>query len=177
MQSEISLGAFNIPPGSVRVTAGGALLVEGRDYTVDYSTGRVRILNDAILSSGVPVDVSYEDNTIFSLQTKTMLGLRADYEVNDNLAVGGTFMQLFERPFTQKVNIGEDPINNRIYGFDATYNKPSGWLTRILDKLPLFSTNAPLERECDGGNGHSRPRTQPGHQPEPQREGRHRVPG
>ncbi len=143
VQSEISLGAFNIPPGSVRVTAGGALLVEGRDYTVDYSTGRVRVLNDAILSSGVPINVSFEDNTIFSLQTKTMLGLRADYEVNDNLAIGGTFMQLFERPFTQKVNIGEDPINNRILGFDATYNKPSGWLTRALDKLPLLSTNAP----------------------------------
>jgi len=141
--SEISLGAFNIPPGSVRVTAGGALLVEGRDYTVDYSTGRVRILNDAILSSGVPIDVSFEDNTIFSLQQKTMLGLRADYEFNENLAVGATFMQLFERPFTQKVNIGEDPINNRIYGFDATYNKPSGWLTRTIDKLPFFSTNAP----------------------------------
>ncbi len=143
VQSEISLGAFNIPPGSVRVTAGGALLVEGRDYTVDYSTGRVRILNDAILSSGVPINVSFEDNTIFSLQTKTMLGLRADYEVNDNLAVGATFMQLFERPFTQKVNIGEDPINNRIYGFDATFNRPSGWLTRTIDKLPFFSTNAP----------------------------------
>ncbi|THH37955.1 T9SS outer membrane translocon Sov/SprA [Neolewinella litorea] len=143
VQSEISLGAFNIPAGSVRVTAGGALLVEGRDYTVDYSTGRVRILNDAILSSGVPINVSFEDNTIFSLQTKTMLGLRADYEVNDNLAIGGTFMQLFERPFTQKVNLGEDPINNRIYGFDATYNQPSGWLTRTLDKLPFFSTNAP----------------------------------
>ena len=143
VQSEISLGAFNIPPGSVRVTAGGALLIEGRDYTVDYSTGRVRILNDAILSSGVPVDVSFEDNTIFSLQQKTMIGLRADYEVNDNLAIGGTFMNLFERPFTQKVNLGEDPINNRIYGFDATFNKPSGWLTRTLDKLPLFSTTAP----------------------------------
>ncbi|PPK87457.1 protein involved in gliding motility SprA [Neolewinella xylanilytica] len=143
VQSEISLGAFNIPPGSVRVTAGGALLIEGRDYTVDYSTGRVRILNDAILSSGVPINVSFEDNTIFSLQTKTMLGLRADYEVNDNLAVGATFLQLFERPFTQKVNIGEDPINNRIYGFDATFNRPSGWLTRTLDQLPFFSTKAP----------------------------------
>ncbi|MGB3800741.1 MAG: cell surface protein SprA, partial [Lewinella sp.] len=143
VESEISLGAFNIPQGSVRVTAGGALLVEGRDYTVDYSTGRVRILNDAILSSGVPINVNFEDNTIFSLQTKTMLGLRADYEVNDNLAVGATFLQLFERPFTQKVNIGEDPINNRIFGFDATFNRPSGWLTRTLDKLPFFSTKAP----------------------------------
>ncbi|MEM9928847.1 MAG: cell surface protein SprA, partial [Bacteroidota bacterium] len=143
VQSEISLGAFNIPPGSVRVTAGGAVLEEGRDFSVDYGTGRVRILNDAILSSGVPINVSFEDNTVFSLQTKTMLGLRADYEINDNLSVGGTFMQLFERPFTQKVNIGEDPINNKIYGLDATFQKESGFLTRMVDKLPFYSTSAP----------------------------------
>lgn len=143
VQSEISLGAFNIPPGSVRVTAGGALLEEGRDYTVDYGTGRVRILNDAILSSGVPIDVSFEDNTIFSLQTKTMLGLRADYEINDNFAIGGTMMKLFERPFTQKVNIGEDPINNTIYGLDATFQTESGFLTKLVDKLPFYSTSAP----------------------------------
>ncbi|MBC6996362.1 cell surface protein SprA [Neolewinella lacunae] len=143
VQSEISLGAFNIPPGSVRVTAGGALLTEGQDYTVDYSTGRVRILNDAILSSGVPINVSFEDNTIFSLQTKTMLGLRADYEINDNLSVGATYLKLFERPFTQKVNLGEDPINNTIYGLDATFQKESGFLTRLVDKLPFYSTSAP----------------------------------
>ncbi|MEM9835488.1 MAG: cell surface protein SprA, partial [Bacteroidota bacterium] len=143
VQSEISLGAFNIPPNSVRVTAGGALLEEGRDYSVDYSTGRVRILNDAILSSGVPINVSFEDNTVFSLQSKTMLGLRADYEVSDKLALGATFLQLFERPFTQKVNLGEDPINNKIYGFDATFNTESGWLTRAVDKLPFYSTSAP----------------------------------
>lgn len=143
VQSEISLGAFNIPPNSVRVTAGGALLQEGRDYSVDYSTGRVRILNDAILASGVPINVSFEDNTVFSLQSKTMLGLRADYEVNDNLSLGATYLQLFERPFTPKVNIGEDPINNRIYGFDATFNKESGFLTRMVDKLPFYSTSTP----------------------------------
>lgn len=143
VQSEIALGAFNIPPNSVRVTAGGALLQEGRDYTVDYNTGRVRILNDAILSSGVPINVSFEDNTIFSLQSKTMLGLRADYEVSDKLSLGATWMKLFERPFTPKVNIGEDPINNSIYGFDLTFNTESNWLTKTLDKLPLYSTSTP----------------------------------
>ena len=161
VQSEISLGAFNIPPNSVRVTAGGALLEEGRDYSVDYSTGRVRILNDAILSSGVPINVSFEDNTVFSLQTKTMLGLRADYEINDNLSVGGTYMKLFERPFTQKVNIGEDPINNTIYGVDATYQRESGFLTKMVDKLPFYSTSAPssISLTAEGAwlrPGHSR---------------------
>ncbi len=157
VQSEISLGAFNIPPGSVSVTAGGALLVEGRDYEVDYSTGRVRILNDAILGSGVPVNVNFEDNAVFGLQQQTMLGLRADYEVNKNLSLGATYLQLFERPFTQKVNIGEDPINNRIYGADLTFNKESGWLTRMIDKLPLLSTSAPSSVSLTAETAYLRP--------------------
>ncbi|MFQ5445820.1 MAG: cell surface protein SprA, partial [Saprospiraceae bacterium] len=140
VSSEISLGAFNIPPGSVRVTAGGQNLVEGVDYEVDYNIGRVKILNDAILNAGVPIKVSFEDNTLFGFQTKTMLGLRADYELNKHLTLGGTYLRLFERPYTQKVNIGDDPINNRIYGLDVNYSNDAPWLTKLVDKLPLYST-------------------------------------
>ncbi|MCB9282270.1 MAG: cell surface protein SprA [Lewinellaceae bacterium] len=143
VSSEISLGAFNIPPNSVRVTAGGALLVEGRDYEVDYGTGKVRILNDAILSSGVPVNVSFEDNTLFGFQSKTMMGLRADYELDPNFTIGATFLQLFERPFTFKTNIGDDPINNKIYGLDLNFSREAPWLTKAVDALPFFSTKAP----------------------------------
>lgn len=138
--SEISLGAFNIPEGSVRVTAGAMPLVEGVDYEIDYSLGRVRILNDALLGPGNQVNVSFENNAMFSFQQKTMIGLRAEYEVNRNLQVGGTYMHLFERPFTQKVNLGDDPINNRIYGLDFNYSDDAPWLTRIVDMLPFYST-------------------------------------
>ncbi|OQX96385.1 MAG: cell surface protein SprA [Bacteroidetes bacterium 4572_128] len=37
--SEIYLGAFNIPDGSVVVTAGGRKLIENQDYVVDYNLG------------------------------------------------------------------------------------------------------------------------------------------
>lgn len=141
--SELSLGAFNIPPGSERVTAGGQLLQSGVDYDIDYSTGRIRILNDAILSSGVPINVSFEDNTVFGLQNKTMLGLRADYEISEDINIGATFLNLFERPFTPKVNIGDDPINNRIYGLDFNLSKEAPVLTKLVDKLPFYSTTAP----------------------------------
>lgn len=143
ISNEISLGAFNIPPGSVTVTAGGKVLVEGQDYEIDYSIGRVRILNDAYLSSGVPINVSFEDNTLFGFQTKTMVGLRADYKFNENFILGGTFLQLLERPFTQKVNIGDDPINNKIYGLDLNYSADAPWLTRMVDKIPFIDTKAP----------------------------------
>lgn len=138
--SEISLGAFNIPRGSVRVSAGGQQLQEGVDYEIDYNIGRVKILNDAILNSGVPINVSYEDNTLFGFQTKTMVGLRADYQVDENFNIGATFLQLFERPFTQKVNIGEDPINNKIYGLDMNISRESNLLTKMVDAIPLIST-------------------------------------
>ncbi|MCC6722942.1 MAG: cell surface protein SprA, partial [Saprospiraceae bacterium] len=150
VSSEISLGAFNIPPGSVRVTAGGAQLVEGKDYEVDYAIGKVRILNTAILNSGTPVQVGFEDNTLFGFQQKSMIGVRADYEVNKHLSIGGTYLRMFERPYTQKVNIGDDPINNRMFGIDVNYSNEVPWLTRMVDKLPFYSTKAPSNLTLSG---------------------------
>ena len=141
--NEYSLGAFNVPQGSVRVTAGGQVLIEGSDYDVDYNLGKVRIINEAYINSSVPINVSFEDNALFSFNRKTMLGLRADYEVSKHLNLGFTYMHLFERPYTQKVNIGEDPINNRIFGWDINYSKEAPWLTRLVDKIPLIDTKAP----------------------------------
>jgi len=143
VSSEISLGAFNIPRGSVQVTAGGQQLTEGVDFEVDYNIGRVRILNDAILSSGLPINVSYEDNTLFGFQNRTMLGVRAEYQFDDNFYIGGTYLRLFERPFTQKVNIGDDPINNRIFGLDMNLSREAPWLTKAVDAIPLISTKEP----------------------------------
>ena len=140
--NEYSLGAFNVPEGSVRVTAGGQLLREGTDYDVDYNLGKVRIINEAYINSSIPINVSFENNALFSFNRKTMIGFRADYEVNKNLTIGGTYMHLFERPFTQKVNIGEDPINNKVIGLDLNYSKDAPWLTRLVDKIPLISTKA-----------------------------------
>jgi cell surface protein SprA len=140
--SEISLGTFNLPRGSVSVRAGGQILNEGSDYEIDYNIGRIKILNDAILQSGVPINVSFEDNALFSFQTKTMLGLRADYEVSKDINIGGTYLHLFEQPFTGKVNIGDDPINNRIIGLDFNLTKGAPWLTRAVDKLPFYETKA-----------------------------------
>ncbi|MFT6333433.1 MAG: cell surface protein SprA [Halioglobus sp.] len=136
---EINLGPF-VPEGSVRVRAGGVLLQEGVDYEVDYSLGRLRIINDSYLQQGTPINVSFEDQSLFSLQQKTMLGLRADYDFNDHFSIGATYLKLSERPFTSKVNIGNDPINNRIFGIDMAYSNEAPFVTKIVDKLPFYST-------------------------------------
>jgi len=137
---EISLGAGNIPRGSVVVTAGGQKLVEGTHYTVDYNLGRITILDQGILNSGQQVKVDYENNNLFAAQVRSMYGTRLDYRINSKFNIGATVMHLQERPFTQKVNIGDDPISNTIMGLDIKYETNAPWLTKALDKLPIYST-------------------------------------
>lgn len=140
--SEINLNAFNIPPGSVTVTAGGQILKEGLDYTIDYNLGSVKILNAGILSSNIPVKVSFENNAGFGVQQRNFTGLRLDYLANKKLTLGASFMRLAERPFFTKMSYGEDPIRNTMYGLDVSYNSELPGLTRFLDKLPFYSTKA-----------------------------------
>jgi cell surface protein SprA len=136
---EISLGFF-VPPGSVRVSAGGKQLIEGQDYEIDYSLGRLRIINAAYLQQGTPLDVRFEDNSLFNLQQKNMMGLRFEYQFSKKSSLGATYLRLAERPITQKVNIGDDPIKNQIFGFDYNYSDEVPFVTKLVDKLPFYST-------------------------------------
>lgn len=141
--SEISLNAFNIPQGSVNVTAGGARLTENVDYTVDYNLGRVRILNEGILASGQPIKVSLGSNSLFNVQTKTLIGSRFDYRISDDINIGGTVLNLTERPLTRKINIGDEPISNTVVGIDGSFQTEAPFLSRAVDLLPFYSTKDP----------------------------------
>ncbi len=140
--SEIQLNAMNIPRNSVKVSAGGLQLIENQDYTVDYTLGRVKILNQGLLESGTPLRISLENNALFNLQTKTLVGTHLDYKISDNFNVGATLMNLTERPLTQKVNIGDEPISNTVWGLNTSYRTESHLLTSLVDKIPLIETKA-----------------------------------
>jgi len=138
--NDISLNAVNVPQGSVLVTSGGVPLTENVDYTVDYALGRVKIINEGLLQSGAPIKISLESNSLFNIQTKSLIGTHLDYRFNKDFTVGGTVLNLTERPLTQKVNIGDEPINNTMVGVNANYRTETPWLTRLVDKLPLIQT-------------------------------------
>ena len=138
--SVINLNSMNIPQGSVVVTAGGKRLVENQDYTVNYSGGQVTIINEGILNSSTPIKVSLETNALFSIQTKNLLGSHLEYKFSDNFNLGGTIMNLTERPLTSKVDIGEEPMSNTIWGLNTKYRTDLPFVTKVLDKLPLLST-------------------------------------
>ncbi|MDB5140639.1 MAG: cell surface protein SprA [Mucilaginibacter sp.] len=148
--SDYQLNAVNIPQGSVIVTSGALKLVEGTDFTVDYNAGRIRILNQALLSSGQPITVTVENNELFGVQQKSLYGARLNYHVSDNLIVGATIMHLTEQPITQNEIVGQESISNTMYGFDANYNSPSRFLTRLVDKIPFVHTKVPSSLNFSG---------------------------
>lgn len=139
----ISLGAYNVPQGSVVVTAGGVTLSEGSDYSVDYSAGEVTILNQSIIDAGTSVNVSLESQSDYGQERKTMFGLNWQYDFSKNFMIGGTFMHLSEQPLTTKVNMGAEPVNNTIWGLNMNWKKESQWLTNMLDKIPFLHLTQP----------------------------------
>ena len=146
----ISLGAYNVPQGSVVVTAGGVILTEGSDYSVDYSAGEVTILNQSIIDAGTSVNVSLESDTEYGMQRKRMFGFNWEYDFSKNLQIGGTLQHLSEQALTSKVTMGSEPLKNTLWGVNINWKTESQWLTRMLNKLPLLHCTQPSQISFTG---------------------------
>ena len=139
----INLGSYNIPRGSVVVTAGGVTLVENSDYTVDYSMGTVTIINQSIIDAGTSVNVQLESNTEFSMQRKTMTGVNWMYDFSKDFQIGGTLMHLNEKPLTSKVTMGDEPLVNTMYGLNVNWRHESQAITKLIDYIPFVNATKP----------------------------------
>jgi cell surface protein SprA len=139
----IELGATNVARGSVVVTAGGATLQENVDYTVDYISGTVTILNESLTASNTPISVRLENRETFNMQRKTMMGLDMSYEFSKDFIMGATIMHLSEMPLTTKTAFGQESIKNTLWGANMSYKTQSQWLTNMLDKIPFLEVTQP----------------------------------
>ncbi|KAF0153502.1 MAG: gliding motility-related protein [Ignavibacteria bacterium] len=139
VSSTINIG-FNVVENSVRVLLNGSPLQEGVDYEVDYNLGQVIIRNDNALVPGADLKITSEQNDLFTLASKTMLGFRGLYEFNRETSLGFSFLNLNQQTLSDKVRIGEEPLNNSIFGVDFRTNVNLPFVTKALDKL--ISTSA-----------------------------------
>ena len=146
----IPIGALNVPQGSVVVTAAGRRLVEGVDYSVNYQLGRVQILDPSLQASNTPIEVSLENNSIFGQQTRRFMGLNVEHKISDKFVLGGTYLKMTERPFTQKSNYGQESVNNTIFGFNGNFATEVPFFTRLVNKLPNIDTDVPSNLSIRG---------------------------
>lgn len=141
--SVLNLNAMNVARGSVIVTANGTTLTEDVDYTVDYTAGTVNIINQALIDAGTPISVTLENQSLYNMRRKTLLGLNLSYEFSKNFTLGGTIMHMYEKPLIAKTGIGEESLKNTIWGLNGSYQTSSQWLTNAIDKLPFVEATAP----------------------------------
>ena len=148
--SEISLNSFNLAQGSVVVYAGSQKLIENIDYTVDYALGKVKIINQSLIDSGTPIKVSTESQDLISMQRKTMMGTYASFAASDKLNIGGTLLFMNERPITNKVDLGEEPVSNLMLGLDFQYHDKSKFLTDMVNLLPFYNSKTESSISVEG---------------------------
>ncbi len=137
--SKFSIG-FNVVEGSVQVLLNGQPLTPNLDYTVDYIIGEVVIRNSAALVPGANVQIKYEQNDLFQLASKTLLGARGDLAFSQRTNLGFTIMNLNQQSLSDKVRLGERPNKNTIFGVDGSTSIDLPFLTKGLDALPLLQT-------------------------------------
>ncbi len=147
---DISLESFNVPQGAVKVYAGTRLLQEGTDYVVDYTTGSVKVINESVLGSSTPIRIETENNSLFDLRTRTLIGTHLDYRFSEDFNLGATLMYQEEKALYSKVGIGEEPVSNMMWGLNGAYRRESGFLTNLINKLPFYSTTEQATIEIEG---------------------------
>lgn len=152
--SEYHFTTTNVAKGSVKVTAGGIQLTENVDYTVNYDMGTVSIINQGILNSGTPISISIEDNNEFAATDQVMLGANFDYIFSKNFNIGATILNLRERPLTNKVNYGDEPINNVVWGMNFAYKTEVPFITKMVDKITFHSTTTQSNLNLEGEFAH-----------------------
>ena len=126
---------FNVVENSVKVILNGRELVNGVDYSVDYNVGQVTILNRDALVPGANLKITYEQNDLFSLASKTLLGARGIFNISDRTKLGFSILNLNQQTLNDKVRIGEEPMSNTIMGVDFNTSADLPFLTNALDHI------------------------------------------
>ena len=151
--SEFRIPTTNVAEGSVKVTAGGITLQENVDYTVNYDMGTVSIINQGYLNSGTPINITWEPEDEYGTD-QYLFGANLDYTFSPNFNIGATLMNLRERPITNKVNYGDEPINNFIWGMNFAYKTELPFVTRAVDLLSFHSTTTQSFLNLEGEFAH-----------------------
>jgi len=152
----VNLG-FNVVEGSVQVLLNGQPLVANVDYTVDYIIGQVIIKKQEALVPGASLQVKFEQNDLFQLASKTLMGLRGEVDVSEKTKFGFTMMNLDQQVLSDKVRLNEEPSNNSIYGFDGQTSGEIPYLTKMIDALPFLDTKAKSEFTLRGEAAYMNP--------------------
>ncbi len=155
--SVIDLNAVNIIEGSEVITYGGARLVKGQDYNIDYNMGRLTVLDEKYTDINSDLSIMFEKAPFFSLAQKTLLGTRFQYSPSNDFRLGTTILYKSDKSTNRKPKIGEETSKMLVWDVDFNYKFSAGIFTKMVDALPFFSTSQQSFMQLSGELAESRP--------------------
>ncbi|MBD3257303.1 cell surface protein SprA, partial [candidate division GN15 bacterium] len=155
--SVIRLGRANIIEESERVTLNGRVLKRGTDYNIQYDFGQITLLAPEALDPNADIQVDFQYAPFLSLQKKTLLGLRAEYDWSDDLSFGSTLLYKSDKAEDRKPRVGQETAKALVMAFDMSFGLRPNFLTKMVDAIPLVSTEAESRMQVSAEIAHSRP--------------------
>lgn len=137
--SEFSLNAFGVREGSERIFVDGVALRRGTDYTVDYTTGLVRLSNPQQIFGGrqTPrITAQFEQASLFEIAPKSIFGTTARWRVGSlgEMNVVGLYQN--QRSVMARPQLGNEPHSVMMGGVTTDLRFDAGLLDRALDAIP-----------------------------------------
>lgn len=147
----------NILEGSETVTSNGQRLEKGRDYNIDYDTGAVTLISAEARQGAADITIDYSFKPLFALGQRTLLGFTTNYTPVDDYALSTTWMYESKGATERRPKLGEEPSLTIIGDLAGSFRKKPEIFTRMIDRLPLISTDSPSSINLAGEIGMSFP--------------------
>lgn len=153
--TEFNLG-FGIIEDSEEVILNNRRLTKGRDYSIDYQFGSIRLIGDAAELASDPsanLIINYGSKGLFGIGgggQKSLLGIRAEHPFKDNVSmIGASLLYSSQSATTQRVRVGEEPARTMIWDVNGRFRFKPKLLTSLVNTLPFVTTDAPSSLNLD----------------------------
>ncbi|MBI4720460.1 MAG: cell surface protein SprA, partial [Chitinivibrionia bacterium] len=155
--SIINLNRSNIIAGSERITVNARALMKDTDYTIDYNFCRITLLSPEATDPNGEISVDYEYAPFLAVQKKTLLGMRAEYDWSQDFQIGSTVLYKSDQAQERKPRVGQETSKMVVYDVDATLKVQPSFVTKALDALPFYQTEAASGMTISGELAQSHP--------------------
>lgn len=137
---------LDITPGTEKLTINGStVLTKDADYEVLYETGQITLISPRAKDPNAKIDISYECTPPFQIQDKVLLGTRFEYKL-DNISeesiLGATVLYKSQNTTSTQPELGREPFNQLLWGFNARLSGSPAWMTKLVNKIPFIATEA-----------------------------------
>lgn len=144
---------MDIAPGSEKLKAGSEVLVRDRDYQVTYELGQIELISERALDPNKEITVSYECEPLFELDSKVLLGARAEYPLRrfaSGSLLGLTALYKSQNITSEQPRLGSEPFSSFLWGGNLRLIDSSKTMDRMVNAIPFIDTKARSRWSVEG---------------------------